>query len=68
MSSELKVDAYPVFMAVLGELTEALDDYLDWATTPGDDECPAETVERLCAAHETARELIDSFGHGQLRS
>jgi len=52
-------------MAVLVELTEALDNYLDWAATPGDDECPAETVDRLCAAHEKARDLIEGLGHGQ---
>jgi hypothetical protein len=51
MSSESRVDAYPVFMAVLAELTGAVEEYLDWASTPGDDECPAETVEQMRAAH-----------------
>lgn len=65
MSSQLKVDAFPGFMATLAELTEAVEEYLDWAATPGDDDCPAETVDRLCKAHEEARSLIDGLGHGQ---
>lgn len=52
-------------MATLAELTEAVEEYLDWAATPGDDDCPAETVDRLCKAHEEARSLIDGLGHGQ---
>lgn len=55
MSSQLKVDAFPGFMATLAELTEAVEEYLDWA----------ETVDRLCKAHEEARSLIDGLGHGQ---
>jgi hypothetical protein len=56
MSSESKVDLYSVVMPVLVELTEAADEYLDWAATPGDDECPPETVERLCKAHQEAQD------------
>ncbi len=55
-------------MNVLANLTDQLDLYLDWASTPGDDECPPEIVEGLCAAHETARELLEGLGHGQSRS
>ena len=65
MSSQSKVDAFPVFMATLAELTEAVEEYLNWAATPGEDFCPDETVERLCRAHEEARSLIDGLGHGQ---
>jgi len=68
MSSHLRIDAYPVFMNVLANLTDQLDLYLDWASTPGDDECPPEIVEGLCLAHETARELLEGLGHGQSRS
>jgi hypothetical protein len=68
MSSESKVDLYSVVMPVLVELTEAADEYLDWASTPGDDECPPETVERLCKAHQEAQDLIEGLGHGQIFS
>lgn len=65
MSSQLKIDAYPVFMNVLANLSSSLEDYLDWAATPGDDECPPEIVDRLCQAQETARELLEGLGYGQ---
>ena len=55
-------------MNVLANLTDQLDLYLDWAASPGDDECPPEIVEGLCAAHETARELLEGLGYGQSRS
>jgi hypothetical protein len=55
-------------MNVLANLTDQLDLYLDWAATPGDDECPPEIVEGLCHAHETARELLEGLGYGQSRS
>jgi hypothetical protein len=64
MSSHLKVD----ILNVLANLTDQLDLYLDWAATPGDDECSPEIVEGLCAAHETARELLEGLGYGQSRS
>ena len=65
MSSNLKIDAYPVFMNVLANLSDSLELYLDWAATPGDDECPPEIVDRLCQAQETARELLEGLGYGQ---
>lgn len=65
MSSQLKIDAYPVFMNVLANLTTSVEIYLDWAATPGDDECPPEIVDRLCQAQETARELLEGLGYGQ---
>ena len=64
MSSHLKIN----ILNVLANLTDQLDLYLDWAATPGDDECPPEIVEGLCQAHETARELLESLGYGQSRS
>jgi hypothetical protein len=64
MSSHLKID----ILNVLANLTDQLDLYLDWAATPGDDECPPEIVEGLCHAHETARELLEGLGYGQSRS
>ena len=64
MSSHLKIN----ILNVLANLTDQLDLYLDWAATPGDDECPPEIVEGLCAAHETARELLEGLGYGQSRS
>ena len=64
MSSHLKIN----ILNVLANLTDQLDLYLDWAATPGDDECPPEIVEGLCHAHETARELLEGLGHGQSRS
>jgi hypothetical protein len=64
MSSHLKIN----ILNVLANLTDQLDLYLDWAATPGDDECPPEIVEGLCQAHETARELLEGLGHGQSRS
>lgn len=68
MSSPLRLDLYAVLMPVLIELTEATTEYLDWAATPGDDECPPETVERLCNAHQEAQDLIEGLGHGQVHS
>ena len=68
MSSQLKIDAYPVFMNVLANLSDNLELYLDWAATPGDDECPPEIVDRLCHAQETARELLEGLGHGRTYS
>ena len=65
MSSNLKIDAYPVFMNVLAALSASVEDYLDWAATRGDDECPPEIVDRLCHAQETARELLEGLGYGQ---
>jgi hypothetical protein len=53
-------------MAVLAELTGAIDEYIDWLATPGDDECPPATVERLFKAHQEAHELVD--GYGQIHS
>jgi hypothetical protein len=64
MSSHLKID----ILNVLANLTDQLDLYLDWASTPGDDECPPEIVDGLCQAHETARELLEGLGYGQSRS
>jgi hypothetical protein len=64
MSSHLKIN----ILNVLANLTDQLDLYLDWAATPGDDECPPEIVEGLCHAHETARELLEGLGYGQSRS
>jgi hypothetical protein len=64
MSSHLKIN----ILNVLANLTDQLDLYLDWASTPGDDECPPEIVEGLCHAHETARELLEGLGYGQSRS
>jgi hypothetical protein len=64
MSSHLKIN----ILNVLANLTDQLDLYLDWASTPGDDECPPEIVDGLCQAHETARELLEGLGHGQSRS
>lgn len=64
MSSHLKIN----ILNVLANLTDQLDLYLDWAATPGDDECPPEIVEGLCQAHETARELLEGLGYGQSRS
>jgi hypothetical protein len=64
MSSHLKID----ILNVLANLTDQLDLYLDWAATPGDDECPPEIVDGLCHAHETARELLEGLGYGQSRS
>ena len=68
MSSHLKIDAYPVFMNVLANLSEHVELYLDWAATPGDDECPPEIVEGLCAAQEIARELLEGVGYGRPHS
>jgi hypothetical protein len=64
MSSHLKIN----ILNVLANLTDQLDLYLDWAATPGDDECPPEIVDGLCQAHETARELLEGLGYGQSRS
>jgi hypothetical protein len=64
MSSHLRIN----ILNVLANLTDQLDLYLDWAATPGDDECPPEIVEGLCHAHETARELLEGLGYGQSRS
>jgi len=64
MLSHLRID----ILNVLANLTDQLDLYLDWAATPGDDECPPEIVEGLCHAHETARELLEGLGYGQSRS
>ena len=64
MSSHLNIN----ILNVLANLTDQLDLYLDWAATPGDDECPPEIVEGLCHAHETARELLEGLGYGQSRS
>jgi hypothetical protein len=64
MSSHLRIN----ILNVLANLTDRLDLYLDWAATPGDDECPPEIVEGLCHAHETARELLEGLGYGQSRS
>jgi hypothetical protein len=64
MSSHLKIN----ILNVLANLTDQLDLYLDWAATPGDDECPPEIVEALCHAHEVARELLEGLGYGQSRS
>jgi hypothetical protein len=64
MSSHLRIN----ILNVLANLTDQLDLYLDWASTPGDDECPPEIVEALCQAHETARELLEGLGYGQSRS
>ena len=69
MSSRLRrLDLYTILMPVLIELTEATEEYLDWAASPGDDECSPATVERLCKAHEEARDLIEGLGHGQIYS
>lgn len=52
-------------MLVLANLSCAVDNFLDWSAEPGDDECPAEVIEHLCSAQETARELLEGLGHGQ---
>lgn len=62
--SSASIDLYRHVLATLGELTESVEDYLEWASTPGDDECPQELVERLCAAQESAQELLDGLGFG----
>lgn len=49
-------------LALLAELTGALDEYVEWLSTPGDDECPPETAERLLKAHQEARELVQGYG------
>lgn len=64
MSSHLKIN----ILNVLANLTDQLDLYLDWAATPGDDECPPEIVDGLCQAHETARELLEGLGYGKAHS
>lgn len=68
MSSPSKVEVYLMVLEALVDLTDATGNYLDWASTPGDDECPPETVERLCKAHQEARDLIEGLGHGQVFS
>lgn len=62
--SSTSIDLYRHVLETLGELTESVEDYLDWASTPGDDECPPELVERLCAAQESAQELLAGLGFG----
>ena len=62
--SSASIDLYRHVLETLGELTESVEDYLEWASTPGDDECPPELVERLCAAHESAQKLLDGLGFG----
>ena len=52
-------------MIVLAHLTESVEDYLDWAAVPDDDECPPELVERLCQAQETACKLLEGLGYGE---
>lgn len=59
MLSQLRAEA------ALIELTEAVEEYLEWAATPGDDDCPAEIIERLCRAHEKARDLIEGLSRGK---
>lgn len=49
----------------LAELTDSVELYLDWAASPGDDECPADLIDRLCAAQEEARALLDGLGYGE---
>ena len=68
MSSHSRLDVYPLLMGVLVELTDATHDYLEWASTPGDDDCPPAVIDRLCRAHEEARDLIEGLGHGQIFS
>jgi hypothetical protein len=58
MSSQLRADP----LALLAELSCALDEYVDWLATPGDDECPPATVERLLKAHQEARDLVSGYG------
>lgn len=62
--SSTSIDLYRHVLETLAELTESVDDYLDWAATPGDDECPEAIIERLCAAQESAQELLDGLGFG----
>jgi hypothetical protein len=66
--STLSIDLYRHVLETLAELTESVDDYLDWAATPGDDECPEAIIERLCAAHESAQELLTGLGFGETPS
>lgn len=47
----------------LAELTDSVELYLDWAASPGDDECPADLIDRLCVAQEEARALLDEMGY-----
>ena len=61
MSSHSKIDV----ILVLANLSNSLELYLDWAATPGDDECPPEIVDRLCQAQATARELLEVLGYGE---
>jgi hypothetical protein len=63
MSSQ-SLNVYPVFIKHLGDLTEAVELYLDWASSPGDDDCPPELIDQLCAAQEEARALLDGLGYG----
>lgn len=49
----------------LAALTDAVELYLDWASEPGDDDCPDELIEQLCSAHEAARDLLDGLGYGE---
>lgn len=58
------LNVYPIFLKHLGDLTEAVELYLDWASSPGDDECPSELIDQLCQAHEQARTLLDGLGYG----
>lgn len=66
MSSPSKAEVYALVMDVLVELTQATHEYLDWAATPGDDECPPAVIDRLCKAQQEARDLIEGLGHGQV--
>ena len=66
--SSTSIDLYKHVLETLAELTESVDDYLDWAATPGDDECPEAVIERLCAAHESAQELLAELGFGETPS
>ena len=62
--SSPSLNVYPIFLKHLGDLTEAVEKYLDWASSPGDDECPSELIDQLCQAHEQARALLDGLGYG----
>jgi hypothetical protein len=66
--STQSIDLYKHVLETLAELTESVDDYLDWAATPGDDECPEAVIDRLCAAHESAQELLAGLGFGETPS
>ena len=59
------INLYEHVMDRLAALTDAVELYLDWASEPGDDDCPDELIEQLCSAQEAARDLLDGLGYGE---